>query len=80
MKLRARETAEIATMVKTMGCGEVESKRPTRALDPAAIDIWIKPSRAEAVPAILGKGRSATAIELGKTRPRAVENNIMGIM
>ena len=68
----------IRTMVKTMGCGDSVSNSPISALDPAAIDICMKPNRADAVPAICGNGRRAIAIELGSTRPRAVEKKTIG--
>ena len=80
MKLRIRAMTETVTMVKTIGCGEVVSTIPTRALDKAAMPIWMKPSKADAVPAICGNGRSAMAIELGSTNHSAVEKKAMGII
>ena len=68
----------ITTMVKTMGWGDSLSSSPIKALDPAAMDICMNPNKAEAVPAIWGNGRRAIAMELGSTRPSAVEKKIMG--
>ena len=73
MKLSISDRVAVPTMVSTIGCGEVVSNRPTRALAMAEIDIWIKPSSEEAVPAMWGKGLRAIAIELGSTRPSEAE-------
>ena len=49
-----------------------------RALALADSDIWINPSRAEAVPAICGKGRRAMAMAWGSTSPMAMEYRVIG--
>lgn len=52
MKFSIRDRVAVPTMVSTMGCGEVVSNRPARALAMAEIDIWINPSSDEAVAAM----------------------------
>ena len=74
------DRVEISTMAMTMGCGVSVRNRPTVALAPAESDIWIKPSPAEAVPAIWANGRRAMAIACGKTSPSAVVKAAMGNM
>ena len=56
-------------LTNSIGCGLSLSTAPTRAGASAETPIWMKPSSAEAVPAILGKGASAIAIALGSSRP-----------